>query len=472
MNALRRRAAAGSVAATLLAGLIAAGPAHAADAVVLSQGHTDAIDVRYTNGALGLWVNDDTVSPPVSRSVEDVTFQVLPGARTEVPDLEAFAFLGAPGTPIWMLPQVQEPSLLWPGWNTTGLASGTFRDDSVRLSLVGVDGPGAVTVFDTSSLGEPNIRFRSADGLPDRIDVPVHTHAHASWVFGATGRYTLTFRADATLADGTALSTGPVRYRFLVGDAVALSISGLADSYPPGRTVTLQAVRTPQGPDTGYRWYSRRPGADAFTEITGETGAAYRFTATEALSGTEYQVRLADGTTSAPVTLRVTTTPPPGGTSKSVTASIDPSAGALVLSVLPEDRAITLPPAALSPGGDAWETGGALRPVTVTDTRAGAPGWSVSGQVSGGFRTGDGASFGAQHLGWTPTVVSQGAEQGVQAGPVATPGGSGLGTGALLATAPAGQGRGTAKLDAQLRLSVPTETAAGTYTGTLTLTVI
>ncbi|MDP9792678.1 surface-anchored protein [Catenuloplanes nepalensis] len=473
MNALRRRATAGSVAATLLAGLLTATPAHAAGTVVLSAGHTDAIDVHYTNGELALRVNDDTVSPPVPRAVEDVTFQVLPGARTEVPDLAAFAFLGAPGTPIWMLPQVQEPGLLWPGWNTTSLAPGTFRDDRVRLSLTGVDGPGAVTVFDTSSLGEPNIRFRSSDGLPDRIDVPVHTHAHASWVFGATGRYTLTFQADATLADGTALTTGPVGYSFLVGDAIGLSINGLASSYSPGQTVTLQAVQTPQGPSTDYRWFSRRTGTDAFTEIAGETGAAYRFTATEALDRTEYQVRLADGTASAPVTLRVASSPPPsGGTSKSVTASIDPSAGALVMSVLPEDRAITLPPAALAPGGDAWQTGGALRPVTVTDTRAGTPGWSVVGQVSGGFRTDGGASFGAEHLGWTPAVVSQGAAQGVLAGPVATPGTSGLGTGALLATAPAGAGRGTARLDAQLRLSVPTETAPGTYTGTLTLTAI
>ncbi|GAA4955307.1 hypothetical protein GCM10025331_50960 [Actinoplanes utahensis] len=38
------------------------------------------------------------------------------------------------------------------------------------------------------------------------------------------------------------------------------------------------------------------------------------------------------------------------------------------------------------------------------------------------------------------------------------------------ATAPAGAGGGTARLDAGLRLSVPPDTAAGTYTGTLTPT--
>ncbi|WP_306213790.1 choice-of-anchor M domain-containing protein [Actinoplanes sp. RD1] len=457
--------------------LVAASPAAAADDVVLSAGHTDAVDVHYSGGRLTLQVKDDTVSPAVTRDPSGVIFQVLPAARTEVPDIDAFAFLGAPGTPIWMLPQVQDPALLWPGWNTTELASGTFAGDKVTLSLVGVDGPGAVTVFDTSSLGTPNVRFRSADGLPDRIDVPVHTHAHASWVFGAQGRYTLKFQAAATLANGTKVSTGAVDYDFVVGDlpgddAVALSVTGLSDSYQDGQQVTLQVVQAPQGSLSSYRWFSKRPGDADFTSVTGETSAAYSFTATKALDKTQYQVRLYDGETevaaSDPVTLAVGAGPGGDGGEKVITASIDPTAGALVISVDPQDRSVVLPVAQLSAGGDRWESSGALKPVTVTDTRAGQPGWSVSGQLSGGFATPDGARLGGDALGWTPAVVSQGAQQGV----VAAPRDTGLGDGAVLATAPVGAGRGTAKLDAQLELSVPTETAPGVYTGLLTLTAI
>lgn len=466
--------------------LVAAGtatPASAASpAVVLSQGHTDAVDVRYVDGRLLLRVKDDTVSPAVDRDPADVTFQVLPAAETQVPDLDAFAFLGAPGTPVWMLPQVQDPNLLWPGWNTTSLGSGVFAGDRVSLSLVGAEGPGAVTLFDTSSLGTPNIRFRTSDGLPDRIDVPVHTHAHASWVFGAVGRYTLTFQAEATLANGTSLTTGPVDYSFVVGEItgeeeVALTVSGMAGSYRPGGTVTLQAVQTPQGPLTAYRWFAKRPGQADFEAVAGETGSTYSFTATEALDGTRYQVRLYDGekvaATSPPVALTVAADSGGGdGSSKSITATIDPSEGALVISVDPADRAVVLPATALSANGDRWESKGALKPVTVTDTRSSRPGWTASGQLSGGFTAPDGSKFGGGHLGWTPTVAGQGSGQGVVPGPVAVPGTSGLDAGGVLATAPAGQGRGTAKLDAELKLSVPTETPAGVYSAILTLTAI
>jgi surface-anchored protein len=493
MKAMKIRPLAGLVAgAALTAGVVfVASPAQAADVVVLSKGHTDAIDVHYDEGALKLRVHDDTVSPSVTRDPADVTFQVLPAAETPVPDLPQFSFLGAAGTPVWMLPQVQDPALLWPGWNTTTLSSGVFVDNKITMSLVGVDGPGEVTLFDTNSLGTPNIKFRSSDGLPDALSVPVHTHAHASWAFSKTGRYTLKFQADATLAAGGQLSTGPVDYHFVVGaltdggeEGVNLSVSGMSEGeYPVGEQVTLQAVQTPQGVLTTYQWFSRRPGQEDFTAVEGETAASYSFTATRALNGNDYLVKLYDGTktaaTSEPVTLFVAFPDEGGGSSaaKAVTASINEAAGALVISVNPDDRTVVLPAAALSTSGDRWETTGKLRPVTVTDTRSARPGWTASGQVANGFTTADGQSFSGSYLGWTPTIITQGAQQGVVAGPVAEPyvvgqNGTGLGGSAMLATAAPGTGRGTAHLDADLKLSVPTETATGTYTGALTLTAI
>ncbi|MEU4154982.1 choice-of-anchor M domain-containing protein [Actinoplanes sp. NPDC026670] len=458
--------------------------AYAADQVTLAKGHTDAVDVHHIDGRLQLRVNDDTVSPAVVRDPADVTFQVLPAAETTVPDLPSFAFLGAPGTPIWMLPQVQDPELLWPGWNTTKLSRGVFAGDKVTISLVGVDGPGDVTLFDTSSLGVANVKFRSNDGLPDRLDVPVHTHAHAGWVFSAPGAYTLKFQADATLTDGTTLSTGPVDYRFTVGAdqaAVGLSISGMSDEHQAGDTVTLQAVQTPQGALTRYQWFSKRPDDAGYQPIEGETAASYTFTATRALNGTEYLVELYDGDTVAaaaePVWLWVAFPPEGGSAAKTVTATISETEGALVISVEPGDRTVNLPAAVLAASGDRWESSGALQPVTVTDTRSAKPGWTASGQVADGFRTSGGDTFAGGYLGWTPAVVQQSVRQGALAGPVAYPYGTvqphtGLGGSAVLASAPSGAGLGTARLDAALLLSVPTDTAAGTYTGTLTLTAI
>jgi surface-anchored protein len=466
---------------------VAPAPAFAAEQVVLSKGHVDAVDVHYEGGELALKVRDDTVSPAVTRDPADVVFHALPGSQTTVPDVPSYAFLGPAGTPVWVLPQVQDPELLWPGWETLNLPTGVFAGEKIRLSLVGVEGPGRVSVFVNDAFGGAQVLFRSDDGLPDAIDVATHVHAHANWAFSATGRYTLKFQADATLTNGTAVSTGPVDYAFAVGELttdppdVALDIFGLQDSYTPGQQVNLVALQTPETELDHYHWFSKCPSAADFTVVQGELAAAYAFTATEALDGCQYKAVLYDDdhepvAEASPVTLVVEDGGGPGepGASQSITATVREADGALVLSVDPNDRTVALPATTLGAAGDRLEAAGALRPVTVTDTRAAKPGWNASGQVSAFAASAD-ASFGGKYLGWTPQVLGQASGQGVVAGPVAPPGftsGNGIAGGAVLGSAPAGSGRGTARLGADLRLELPTETGAGTYTATLTLTAI
>ncbi|MDM4721211.1 choice-of-anchor M domain-containing protein [Micromonospora sp. WMMA1363] len=489
MNAtVRARGLAALVAgAVVVAGtVLAPAAASAAEKVVLSKGHTDAVDVHYSDGRLSLKVHDDTVSPGVIRDPADVTFQVLPEAAMAVPDDPRFAFLGPVDSQIWLLPMTQDPDLLWPGWNTTTLGSGVFEGNKVRLSLVDVQGPGNVTLFTQDSFGGPIMKFRSDDGLPDAIDVPVPTHAHSNWAFSALGSYTLKFQADATLTNGTTVSTGPVDYSFVVGELsgggpeASLSVLGMADEYQPNDTVTLTAVQTPQTELDHYHWFSKCPGVD-WTIIPGEGGVSYSFTATRELNACEYVAKLYDDdhavvATSEPVTLWVAFPPQEPGASQTITASVDETQGSLVISVNPDDRAVVLPPARLNVAGDRWESNGELRPVTVTDTRAGQPGWNASGQIPADFTGPDDKTFSAGYLGWTPRVLAQADGQGVVAGPEVAPYvvgvGGGLGNSAVLGSAPSGAGRGTAQLGAGLRLSLPTETAAGTYTATLTLTAI
>jgi surface-anchored protein len=465
---------------------LAARPVLAQEPVVLSVGHTDAVDIHYEDGRLSLRVKDDTVEPTREHDPADVIFQVLPGARTQVPDFPEYAFLGNPGDPIWVLPQSQDPALLWPGWRTESLSQGTFQGNRLQLTLVGVQGPGLVSVFGQNPIGQPIIQWSTHDGLPDTIPVSIPTHAHANWAFGAEGRYTLTFRADATLADGTAVSTGPVDYHFVVGELgqdpeVELAIYGLQDRYEPGDTVTLTAVPTPVVVADSYNWFVNCEGSGPFTQIDGEHGETYTFTATEELDGCRYLAELvADGTSAAqspPVTLNVEASDPgpgPGGASQTITATVDESEGALVISVNPDDRTVTLPTAQLGPAGDRLQAAGDLRPVTVTDTREARPGWNATGQVSD-FSSSGQTGFAGKHLGWTPQVLSQADGQGVAAGAAVAPGfsaGNGIADSSVLGTAPAGSGRGTARLGAGLQLELPTSTPAGTYTATLTLTAI
>ncbi|WP_033293987.1 Ig-like domain-containing protein [Amycolatopsis jejuensis] len=165
-------------------------------------------------------------------------------------------------------------------------------------------------------------------------------------------------------------------------------------------------------------------------------------------------------------------------TSENITTTV--TAGELLISVANSN--VTLPSPVMLPDASMLQTAGNLNPVTVTDTRAGNPGWNVSGQATD---FGDGAShaINAGNLGWTPSIVDKLAAQNITAGPAvnpaaaiapgtAAPAGVGLAGSRTLATAAANGGNGTAHLTAGLSLNVPTSAVAGTYTSVLTLTAI
>ncbi|MEU6321150.1 Ig-like domain-containing protein [Streptomyces sp. NPDC047009] len=167
------------------------------------------------------------------------------------------------------------------------------------------------------------------------------------------------------------------------------------------------------------------------------------------------------------------------GAFKGVTASEDITttvqSGALVISV--DNPHVTLPSPQLNADGDLLTTAGAINPVTLTDTRAGNPGWSVSGQVTD-FSDGGSHQINGQNLGWSPKVIDKGTSQTVTAGSSvdaahgvapSDSGAAGLKASHSLAN---GTGLGTAHLGADLAFNVPTSTVAGTYTATLTLTAI
>ncbi len=203
----------------LLSGMLVAAlagsaiPAHAAT-VTLSQGHVDVVDLDYAASALTADVRDSTVSPAVDRAPADVLFQVTTQARTTVPTNTKYAFLGTPGAPVWILPQTQKASVLWPGWSTEGVSAGVLTGDAVTLKLVGVTGPAHFSVYSTDAFGSPTVLFDSGNGLPDSLSVPVNTHRHANWAFEAAGSYTITFEATGTRTAGGQVSSGQVAYRF------------------------------------------------------------------------------------------------------------------------------------------------------------------------------------------------------------------------------------------------------------------
>jgi len=197
---------------------------------VLEKGHADVFEVTVDGATLRVQVKDDThtASPAtVYREPDEVILRVAGGpgplgAEIAVPDPAGpYTFLGAPGSPVWLLPQVQNPNLLWPGLSTERIGAGVLQGNTVNWIVDSVSGPGSFHLYNTSAFGTPSVKFTSAQPWPQTLASPVGSHAHFTWAFGALGTYTLNFRATATLADGTPVTSGPVPYTFVVGDLPA-----------------------------------------------------------------------------------------------------------------------------------------------------------------------------------------------------------------------------------------------------------
>jgi surface-anchored protein len=208
------------VTGTLVAAALAAAalPAQASDRVVLSQGHVDVLDIAFEDGELEVSVHDETVEPDVERDPDDVLFQVKPEAETTVPAAPQFAFLGDAGDPVWILPQDNDPNLLFAGLGTEEVEPGTFTDDTLRIRLVSACGPADVSMFTVDALDQVQILADSGNGLPDAFPIETGTHQHLNWAFEAEGDYVATFVVTGRLAaNNHRVSSGHVNIHFHVG---------------------------------------------------------------------------------------------------------------------------------------------------------------------------------------------------------------------------------------------------------------
>ncbi|MFK4087064.1 TIGR03773 family transporter-associated surface protein [Kribbella sp. NPDC020789] len=209
---------------------------------VLRAVHTDALHTTYDGSALKLATRIGTGTYREADPAGLIfNLEDRGSARVELPDLPAFAFLGTPGSSVWIAPESQDPELIWPGWDTETIPTGALRDDAVQLTLLNVDGPGAVEVFsnyDEFAGKVPRI-FSSVDPAYKTLRQPVGRHVHANWSFAALGTYHLTFQASALTAAGTTVTSGPVTYTWAIGPYEA-----------PTPTPTTPPTTSPTSPPT------------------------------------------------------------------------------------------------------------------------------------------------------------------------------------------------------------------------------
>lgn len=178
-------------------------------ATVISSGHIDYA-TQIVGGRLESMIGTDAGGTKAYRDPADVVLWLKPSSAVRVP--ASLGRIGTPGSTVWQVPQTQAADLIWLGWNTETIA-GQVRGP-VRWSLESVNGPGRVTVYTAGSFG--GVQQVVFDG-PGSTSVPAGVHAHANWAFSAQGIYRLTFRQEATLADGRSVSDRAV-LTMAVGD--------------------------------------------------------------------------------------------------------------------------------------------------------------------------------------------------------------------------------------------------------------
>ena len=191
--------------------------------VTLATGHTD-LGIVYANGEFSMNVHADTTDTDYDPNF--TILQVNGHARTTVPNDPAFSFLGRPGYPVWILPEVQDETLLFLGFGSDGLPTGVFSNDVVHVRLKRVIGPGNFTLFGYDSFGVPQVVMNTRDRLTvaDTYDFAAGSDAHFNWAFSRPGTYYLTFETTGTLLDGTVISTGRVTYTIRVLRPVAAEL--------------------------------------------------------------------------------------------------------------------------------------------------------------------------------------------------------------------------------------------------------
>lgn len=230
----------GLIVAALIAGALAqdvpqrqsveAGERSVSGRRVLADGHVD-LGPRLVDGRWTIQLRDDAPRPPVWRELGDVVLVARDAARVELPDDPAYAFLGRPGARVWLLPQVQQEGVLWPGWNTQAPEVVRRVRREVTWRLLRVRGPGHFVLFLNGAFGAPQMVFDSAKPLPQETGIDVDTHVHGNWVFSAPGTYLLEVEMEG--------AKGTLRFFAGPGDAQAAFAAGGGEGGGAARIAAL-----------------------------------------------------------------------------------------------------------------------------------------------------------------------------------------------------------------------------------------
>ena len=160
----------------------------------ITDGHFD-LGPAIENGQLVARIKDDRSVPAVWKDPASMTFALGEKAKIKAP--EALNFAADAGQDVWMIPATQIRGVPWLGMNSQREEIVTETSGQVRFSLLDVQGPGNVAVFESGSLGA-GIGTHVFDGAGTSYTLPANTHAHQNWVFTEPGSYQLTIAMNVS----------------------------------------------------------------------------------------------------------------------------------------------------------------------------------------------------------------------------------------------------------------------------------
>jgi len=210
----------------------------------ISSGHVD-IGIGYEDKAFDLHVHQEE---PLDQEFApgEAVFAVGPASAGVSPGGAYVSFLGAAGTPVWILPTTEKEQLPFLGFGTEELTAADWSGN-ITLSLKAISGPGTFSVWGVSGFGAPELKMSSVNGISadDRLLLVPGSHGHFNVGFSAPGDYRVTLEASGNhLIDGLR-SSDPATYRFQVvpePSTWALALTGVGVSalafhrrWPKGR---------------------------------------------------------------------------------------------------------------------------------------------------------------------------------------------------------------------------------------------
>lgn len=223
------------------------------EASEISVGHVD-LGPRLIDGQWRAGLRHDAESGAVWRDPNQTVLRVSDAAVMTAPDSADYPFLAdVAGKPVYVVPQTQNPGVVWLGWNTQDPAVTATIDRGLTMRVGPVSGPGRAWLFlQSGTFGKP-LLLADSGAAPGDVWIDSGTHVHANWAFSAPGTYTATVTFLGTTTAGEAVSASTT-LRFAVGDAasaseaLAMAAPAAADSASAGASASSSASSSGAAP--------------------------------------------------------------------------------------------------------------------------------------------------------------------------------------------------------------------------------